>query len=69
MGLKIHLKEELTGLVMGRLDVGGVEGERESKMISEWEETVLPEMEKIPGEPPMRITQGAMYHVADLQKL
>lgn len=37
-------------------------------MISQWEETALPEMGKIPGELPMRTTQGATCHVTDQRK-
>jgi len=45
-----------------------VREKEKSKMISEWEETALPEMGKIPGELPMRTTQGTTCHVADLCK-
>lgn len=67
VGLKMPLKELLTGLAMDRLDVGVSEKEK-SKVFSEWEKTSLPEMGKIPGELPMRPTRGATCHVADLQK-
>ena len=66
-GLKMPLKELLTGLVMDRLDVGVSEKEK-SKVVSEGEQTSLPEMGKIPGELPMRTTRGATCHVADLRK-
>lgn len=47
---------------------GAVREKEKSKMISQWEETALPEMGKIPGELPMRTTQGATCHVTDQRK-
>lgn len=65
--MKVHFEEELTGLVMGAMDMGR-EGEREIKDDFSMGGDSPSRDGEVPRGTTLRTTQGAICHVTDQRK-